>query len=47
MVFKYYAGGRTIRADSNPRPRHFPFAPRSFCMWGGRPDMPEFNPQRP
>lgn len=47
MVFKYYAAGRTIRADTNARPRHFPFAPRSFCMWGGRPDMPEFNPQRP
>lgn len=47
MVFEYYAGGRVIRADTNQRPRHFPFAPRSFCMWGGRPDMPEFNPQRP
>ena len=45
MVFEYLTGGKLIAADSNHRPRHFPFAPRSFCMWGGKADMPEFNPQ--
>jgi 2,3-dihydroxy-p-cumate/2,3-dihydroxybenzoate 3,4-dioxygenase len=43
MLFEYCAGIKTIPAESNPRPRHFPFAPRSFCMWGGKPDMNDFN----
>lgn len=46
VMYEYYAGARAIKAEANQRPRHFPFAPRSFCMWGGRPDMPEFNPPR-
>lgn len=23
--------------------RQFPFEPASFCMWGSRPDIPEFR----
>lgn len=43
MLFEYATGAKIIPADTNPRPRHFPFAPRSFCMWGGKPDMNDFN----
>jgi 2,3-dihydroxy-p-cumate/2,3-dihydroxybenzoate 3,4-dioxygenase len=43
VLFEYSAGAKTIPADTNPRPRHFPNAPRSFCMWGGKPDSNDFN----
>jgi len=29
--------------EASYRPRQFPFAPESFCMWGSRPDIPEFR----
>lgn len=43
MLFEYSAGAKTIPTETNPRPRHFPNAPRSFCMWGGKPDPNDFN----
>lgn len=43
MLFEYCAGAKTIAVDSNPRPRQFPNAPRSLCMWGGKPDSGNFN----
>ena len=43
VLFEYCAGAKAIPADSNPRPRQFPNAPRSLCMWGGKPDPGDFN----
>ena len=45
MVYEYSTGVRLIKRDEEPRyqPRQFPFAPESFCMWGSRPDIPEFR----
>ena len=39
MVFELLTGAKMISMEANHRPRHFPFAPRSFCMWGGKPDF--------
>ena len=33
----------TPEMEASYRPRQFPFAPESFCMWGSRPDIPEFR----
>ncbi|MFO1323052.1 MAG: VOC family protein [Burkholderiales bacterium] len=43
MVYEYSTGVRTIDDEANYRPRQFPFEPGSFCMWGSRPDIPEFR----
>jgi len=45
MVYEYSTGVRLIKPDDEAsyRPRQFPFAPSSFCMWGSRPDIPEFR----
>jgi 2,3-dihydroxy-p-cumate/2,3-dihydroxybenzoate 3,4-dioxygenase len=43
LLFEYSAGAKTIPQGANPHPRHFPNAPRSFCMWGGKPDLTSFN----
>lgn len=45
MVYEFSTGVRLIKPDeeSGYRPRQFPFAPESFCMWGSRPDIPEFR----
>jgi 2,3-dihydroxy-p-cumate/2,3-dihydroxybenzoate 3,4-dioxygenase len=45
MVYEYSTGVRTIAAEDEAgyRPRQFPFAPESFCMWGSRPDIAEFS----
>jgi 2,3-dihydroxy-p-cumate/2,3-dihydroxybenzoate 3,4-dioxygenase len=43
MVYEYSTGVRSITDEANYRPRQFPFAPSSFCMWGSRPDIPEFR----
>jgi 2,3-dihydroxy-p-cumate/2,3-dihydroxybenzoate 3,4-dioxygenase len=43
MTYEYSTGVRMIGEDSNYRPRQFPFRPTSFCMWGSKPDIPEFN----
>jgi 2,3-dihydroxy-p-cumate/2,3-dihydroxybenzoate 3,4-dioxygenase len=45
MVYEYSVGVKHILAEEEEsyRPRQFPFAPESFCMWGSRPDIPEFR----
>lgn len=45
MVYEYSTGVRLIKPEEEPgyQPRQFPFAPESFCMWGSRPDIPEFR----
>jgi 2,3-dihydroxy-p-cumate/2,3-dihydroxybenzoate 3,4-dioxygenase len=45
MVYEYSSGVRLIKPEeeSSYRPRQFPFEPTSFCMWGSRPDIPEFR----
>jgi 2,3-dihydroxy-p-cumate/2,3-dihydroxybenzoate 3,4-dioxygenase len=45
MVYEYSVGVKHILPDEEARyrPRQFPFAPESFCMWGSRPDIPEFR----
>ena len=45
MVYEYSSGVRLIKAEEEAsyRPRQFPFEPGSFCMWGSRPDIPEFR----
>jgi 2,3-dihydroxy-p-cumate/2,3-dihydroxybenzoate 3,4-dioxygenase len=45
MVYEYSTGVRLIKPEEEAsyRPRQFPFEPSSFCMWGSRPDIPEFR----
>ena len=43
MVFEYSCGVRLIEPGEVWRPRQFPFIPESFCVWGSRPDVPEFR----
>lgn len=45
MVYEYSTGVRLITEEDELtyRPRNFPFVPESFCMWGARPDIPEFK----
>ena len=45
MVYEYSVGVKHIlpEEEASYRPRQFPFAPESFCMWGSRPDILEFR----
>jgi len=45
MVYEYSVGVKHIdpKDEASYRPRRFPFSPESFCMWGSRPDIPEFR----
>jgi 2,3-dihydroxy-p-cumate/2,3-dihydroxybenzoate 3,4-dioxygenase len=43
MIYEYSTGVRMIDDEQSYRPRQFPFEPSSFCMWGSRPDIPEFR----
>jgi len=45
MVYEYSVGVKHIgpEEEASYRPRKFPFAPESFCMWGSRPDIAEFR----
>jgi 2,3-dihydroxy-p-cumate/2,3-dihydroxybenzoate 3,4-dioxygenase len=43
MTYEYSTGVRHISPDSDYHPRQFPFRPTSFCMWGSKPDIPEFK----
>jgi 2,3-dihydroxy-p-cumate/2,3-dihydroxybenzoate 3,4-dioxygenase len=48
MVYEYSTGVRvfTEEEERNVLPRQFPFDnPSSFCMWGSKPDIPEFKPK--
>jgi 2,3-dihydroxy-p-cumate/2,3-dihydroxybenzoate 3,4-dioxygenase len=44
MVYEYSSGVRLISREEEAgyRPRQFPFTAESFCMWGSKPDVPEF-----
>jgi 2,3-dihydroxy-p-cumate/2,3-dihydroxybenzoate 3,4-dioxygenase len=48
MVFEYSVGVKHIRPEDEAsyRPRQFPLAPESFCMWGSRPDIAEFRTEK-
>jgi 2,3-dihydroxy-p-cumate/2,3-dihydroxybenzoate 3,4-dioxygenase len=43
MTFEYSTGVRLIEDEARYQPRHFPFEQKSFCMWGARPAIPEFQ----
>ena len=43
MVYEYSTGVRSITDEATYQPRQFPFEAASFCMWGSRPDIPEFR----
>jgi 2,3-dihydroxy-p-cumate/2,3-dihydroxybenzoate 3,4-dioxygenase len=42
VVYEYSHGVRMID-DPAYRPRQFPFCPEAFCVWGAKPDIPEFQ----
>jgi len=42
VVYEYSHGVRMID-DPAYRPRQFPFSPDAFCVWGAKPDVPEFR----
>lgn len=41
MTYEYSSGVRNV--DETWRPRQLPFKDESFCMWGSRPNIPEFS----
>jgi 2,3-dihydroxy-p-cumate/2,3-dihydroxybenzoate 3,4-dioxygenase len=43
MTYEYSTGVRLIKDEAGYRPRQFPSRPTSFCMWGSKPDIPEFK----
>jgi 2,3-dihydroxy-p-cumate/2,3-dihydroxybenzoate 3,4-dioxygenase len=43
MIYEYSTGVRLITDESGYRPRQFPVASSSFCSWGSKPDIPEFE----
>jgi 2,3-dihydroxy-p-cumate/2,3-dihydroxybenzoate 3,4-dioxygenase len=46
MVYEYSTGVRSITpadVEAGYQPRQFPFEPAGFCMWGSKPDIPEFR----
>lgn len=45
MVYEYSTGVRLIKPEDEAgyQPRQFPFSAQSFCMWGSKPDIPEFR----
>jgi len=45
MIYEYSTGVRLITQEDEKtyRPRNFPAIPSSFCMWGAKPDIPEFK----
>ena len=43
MVYEYSCGVCSITDEAAWRPRQYPFTPESFCMWGSKPDIPEFR----
>jgi 2,3-dihydroxy-p-cumate/2,3-dihydroxybenzoate 3,4-dioxygenase len=42
VLFSYVAEGGPID-ECTHRPRQFPRRARSFCAWGSRSDIPEFD----
>lgn len=47
IVYEYSSGVRLIEDEVGYEPRKFPFAASSFCMWGSKPDIPEFRSAEP
>jgi len=43
MTYEYSTGVMHIDDENTYRPRQFPFVPESFCLWGAKPDIPEFR----
>ena len=43
MIYEYSCGVRMIEPEEEWKPRQFPFTPDSFCVWGSKPDIPEFK----
>lgn len=46
LIYEYSCGVRSITKadeDAGYHPRQFPFTPSGFCMWGSKPDIPEFR----
>jgi 2,3-dihydroxy-p-cumate/2,3-dihydroxybenzoate 3,4-dioxygenase len=45
VIYEYSTGVRMITADEERDyvPRQFPMQSSSFCMWGSKPDIPEFK----
>jgi len=42
-VYEYSCGVKMITDETGHHPRQFPFSPAGFCMWGSKPDVPEFR----
>jgi 2,3-dihydroxy-p-cumate/2,3-dihydroxybenzoate 3,4-dioxygenase len=49
MVYEYSTGVRLISKEEEAtyQPRQFPFTPAGFCMWGSKPEVPEFRDRAP
>lgn len=45
MIYEYSCGVRLITDEAGYTPRQFPVANTSFCAWGAKPDIPEFENQ--
>lgn len=43
VIYEYSCGVRIIEAADEYRPRQFPFTNESFCVWGAKPDIAEFQ----
>lgn len=43
VVYEYSCGVKMITDEAGHQPRQFPFSPAGFCMWGSKPDVPEFR----
>ena len=40
---RIFMRSKIIEPEDQWRPRQFPFTPESFCVWGSKPDIPEFR----
>jgi 2,3-dihydroxy-p-cumate/2,3-dihydroxybenzoate 3,4-dioxygenase len=43
MVYEYSTGVMIIDDEASYEPRSFPFTAEAFCLWGAKPDIPEFR----
>jgi 2,3-dihydroxy-p-cumate/2,3-dihydroxybenzoate 3,4-dioxygenase len=43
MTYEYSSGVSLIEDEAGHRPRQYPFAAESFCVWGSKPHIPEFR----
>jgi 2,3-dihydroxy-p-cumate/2,3-dihydroxybenzoate 3,4-dioxygenase len=47
MTYEYSCGVKLIEDEAAYRPRQFPWAAESLCMWGSKPDILEFKADVP